>query len=384
LLKKTILKVVIAIPCLLYGGTEIQTLNLVKSLIFLKHEVTVMCYFEYDDNMVQRFTESGAELRLLKYRRKINFISLIVKLSYEILKITPDVIHVQYIAPGVLPIFAARLAGVRKVFATVHQPYTQKLGRKAKFLLRSASICTSRFISVSQNAEKSWFGNSHLLNLNIPLSEQTSHFTIHNAVDSVIIEEILSSYDKTKLRGDLNIGADNLIIGTVSRLRHEKGVDILIDAFAELLNQYKKIYLLIVGDGPEMDSLVKQAGEKGIQNLVTFYGKADWKTAIRLMGIMDIVVVPSRFEGFGLTAAEAMAIGKPVIASDSFGLKEIIINEETGLLFTVEDSKMLKDKLLKLCCDRDLMNTFGLNGNDRCKSLFGMGLFTEKISTLYS
>lgn len=377
------MKVLIAIPSLLWGGTEIQTLNLVNSLIFLNHEVTVMCYFEYDDKMVQKFTIRGAKIQLLKYQRKINLLSLIIKLHGEICKNSPDVIHVQYIAPGALPIIAARLAGVRKVFATVHQPYTKSLGWKAKFLLRSASIFTSRFISVSQNAEISWFGNSCLFNEAVPLSDQPSHFTIYNTVDSVKVEEILSSSDKIKLRNEHHIATDRLIIGTVSRLRYEKGVDILIDAYAELLTQYQNIHLLIVGDGPEMNNLVKQAGEKGIHKQVTFFGMAEWITAIQLIGLMDIVVVPSRFEGFGLTAAEAMAAGKPLIASDSFGLKEVVKNEETGLLFKSEDSKMLKDKLLKLCKDRDLMSTYGLNGRSRCESLFGMRLFRKKLSNLY-
>ena len=58
---------------------------------------------------------------------------------------------------------------------------------------------------------------------------------------------------------------------------------------------------------------------------VIFYGATDWVNAMQLISIMDIVVVPSRFEGFGLTAAEAMSAGKPVVASDSFGLKEVVV-----------------------------------------------------------
>ena len=92
--------------------------------------------------------------------------------------------------------------------------------------------------------------------------------------------------------------------------------------------------------GPDEKKLKDTVQTYGLISSVTFYGEAEWERAMQLMSLMDIVVVPSRFEGFGLTAAEAMAMGKPVVASDTSGLKEVVINDETGILFPVDEVQL--------------------------------------------
>jgi glycosyltransferase involved in cell wall biosynthesis len=101
------------------------------------------------------------------------------------------------------------------------------------------------------------------------------------------------------------------------------------------------------------------------------------------MAVMDIVIVPSRFEGFGLTAAEAMAAGKPVIASGCFGLEEIVVNKKTGLLFTPGNFSDLAEKLEWLIGSPVLCTNLGIQGKKRVESVFGMDKFTVKISSLY-
>ena len=99
---------------------------------------------------------------------------------------------------------------------------------------------------------------------------------------------------------------------------------------------------------------------------------------------MDIVVVPSRFEGFGLTAAEAMSAGKPVVASDTSGLKEVVVNSETGILFPVDDVTVLKEALVKLIAVPQLRSRFGAAGKERVLSNFSFDLYSKKIKALYS
>ena len=127
------------------------------------------------------------------------------------------------------------------------------------------------------------------------------------------------------LKCELAIPAGIPVIGAVSRLRHEKGIDLLLEAFTFLIRSGEKAHLLLVGSGPDEKKLKDTIQTYELNSSVTFYGEAEWERAMQLMAIMDIVVVPSRFEGFGLTAAEAMAAGKPVIASDTSGLKEVVI-----------------------------------------------------------
>lgn len=417
------MKVMIAIPCLLHGGTEIQSLNLVRVLAEAGHAVVILCYFEHDQEMVNEFFKTGCKVELMKLQRGIRPWKLVVLLYKKYKEFNPDVVHVQYMAPGALPILAARLAGVKKILATVHQPYTASHGMFAKLMLWfSANLCT-RFITVSQNAEISWFGNGQLFNENKSLKTQPRHFTIYNAVDVECIQDIQRRTDLQKEKHKSGIPSGQFVIGAVSRLRHEKGIDTLISAFAQVLKKIPNVHLLIVGTGPDETKLkelvvtgyglrVSERGTMDEEQLnrlrvtgyglgvlgsefrvsssgaehgthITFFGEADWKTAMQQMALMDVIVVPSRFEGFGLTAAEAMAMGKAVAATEVFGLSEVVTDEETGLLFPLEEIEALADCLSRLISDPVLRSTLGANGKLKAENLFDISVFSGKTTRLY-
>lgn len=172
-------------------------------------------------------------------------------------------------------------------------------------------------------------------------------------------------------------------MGSISRLRKEKGVDILLDAFSQLVDQKKNIHLVIIGTGPDEDDLKAKAIEAGCQNQISFCGQAEWEHAMELLSIIDIVVVPSRFEGFGLAAAEAMALEKPVVASDTTGLKEVVIDQRQAY-FSVGNVSALVLALQELVIDPDLRYRYGLAGKKRVTQYFSSEIFTNKITALYN
>lgn len=375
--------VLISIPCLLKGGTEIQTLHLVQSLIDANFAVEVTCYFESDPSVVADFEKTGAKVHLLNYNRNISTFNFILKIRNHFLLISPDIVHVQYMAPGALPIIAAKLAGIKNVIATVHQPYTTAHGIPAKFLLRISAFLCKNFIVISQNAEKSWFGSASLFDETKPLKEQPKHFTIYNAIDTSAIRKLSNAVDMTTEKKILKIPQEAIIIGAVSRLRIEKGIDVLIEAFSQLVQNDAALRLLLVGDGPDANKLKQQVTEAGIENQVIFSGEANWETAMKKMALMDIVVVPSRFEGFGLTAAEAMAMGKTVIATEVFGLKEVVEHGITGFHFPKEDSIILAEELQELIPDSSLRKSFGENAQKVAWEKYDIGIFSKKTAALY-
>ena len=372
------------IPCLKLGGTELQTLNLVKALHTSVNRITVLCYFEFERIVVKDFELSGAEVVMLKWRRGIHALNFINSLRIEIRKIKPDVVHVQYMAPGALPIIAARLAGVRTVFATVHQPYTKTHRWFVKLILRMASLLCTKFIAVSVNAEKSWFGCGQLFDENKPLRLQPGHFTIYNSIDNLRIQNITRSIIAERLKQELAIPVGIPVIGAISRLSFEKGIDLLIDSCRLLIESKYNLHLLIVGSGPDGEKLKKQVQNYKLESYVTFCGRADWEKAMQLMSIMDIVAVPSRFEGFGLTAAEAMAAGKSVIACDIFGLKEVVVDKVTGLTFKAEDISEMEQSLKILLSNTVLCSQYGVAGQERARALFDISLFQKKVAALYN
>jgi glycosyltransferase involved in cell wall biosynthesis len=372
--------ILITIPCLLKGGTEFQTLQLIRALVQIKRQVTVVCYYEYEQEMVALFEQEGAKVELLHYSRKMGVCRFILAFASYLKKAKPAVVHVQYMAPGALPIIASVLARVPRIIATVHQPYTASHGWKSKLILRFAAYFCKPFLSVSQNAARSWFGKTNLIDTSISINKQAKQLTLYNTIDIQKIKELAAISED---RIPVGLSSDSPIIGTLSRLRHEKGIDVLIQAFSQVHKIYPSAQLLLVGDGPqrrEYETLVKQLK---LEQQVVFFGAADWETAMQLMSLMVVVVVPSRFEGFGLTAAEAMAMGKPVVASDTFGLKELINHEQTGLLFENENDSELGEQILLFLKDQNLSEQCGQNAFQKALNQFDYPIFVNGIKTLY-
>lgn len=377
-------RILITIPCLCIGGTETQTLNLAKTLCSLGNKITVLCQFEFNGNVVSEFESAGATVILLRWKRDINVLSFINKLRIEIHNLEPDIVHVQYMAPGALPIIAARLAGVKTIFATVHQPWTRSHRRFSKIILRAASLLCTRFIAVSVNAEESWFGKGELYDENKLTKHNPHHFTIHNSIDVGDIRKITTTVNADNLKKNLSIPPGIPVIGALARLKYEKGIDLLLEAFMLLLKSGIKTHLFLIGTGPDELKLKEIVKAQNICTSVTFYGEADRVRAMQLISVIDILVVPSRYEGFGLSAAEAMAGGKPVIAADCYGLKEVVADKKTGLTFKTGDISELKEKLQVLLKNDTLCKEYGLSGQKRAEELFDIPVFQNKIAALYN
>jgi L-malate glycosyltransferase len=372
--------VVIGIPVLLVGGTERQTLMLASVLLFAGYKVTVCCYYETDASMVSAIEKTGAEVLLLELNRADGLFSLLGKLNALWKNMQPDIIHVQYIAPGLIPVIAAKLARIKTVFATVHQP-GRVYGWKEKNLLRIAARLSTAFFCNSKAVEESWFGVSEIFKPN-DINRGRKHFTIYNGIDIDHIEQIAKKIDRNKLRND--IGIDNKpVIGMVGRLRQEKGQDILLDAMPDVIKAIPNVMLLVVGDGPDRMSLELRAKSLGLARNILWLGQMDHDEVIKLYTIMDVVVIPSRFEGFGLSAAEAMAAGCPVIASAVDGLAEVIQHGVTGLLFPADDTKKLASSIIDLLMHREKSLTIAKKGNDDIRDRFSIEKYASSIISAY-
>ena len=104
---------------------------------------------------------------------------------------------------------------------------------------------------------------------------------------------------------------------------------------------------------------------------------------MQLMHLMDFVVVPSRFEGFGLTAAEAMAMGKPLIVADNFGLTELVDHHENGLIFETNNVSHLAASILKLMQSDKLQEELGIKAKLKAQEKFDISVFRQGIKFLY-
>ena len=149
----------------------------------------------------------------------------------------------------------------------------------------------------------------------------------------------------------------------IGRLIRDKGVDVLLDAFARGVSDYAR--LQVVGDGPEMKHLRRQATSLGLDQVVTFLGSTI--DVVSVLTKSDCLVLPSRREGFGLVALEALASGIPVVASDIPSLAEFVKEEENGLLVPVGDADALAQTMVRIVCDVDLYTTCTTHARESVK-----------------
>ena len=155
--------------------------------------------------------------------------------------------------------------------------------------------------------------------------------------------------------------ADTFVIGSIKPLEELYNTNVLIKAFANLKSKHsdEKIKLLIIGEGSQMEELKKLSSELNIQNDVTFTGRIAFSEISNYYNMLDVLVNISDYESFGVSVIEAMACEKPVIATNTGGLKEIIENSTFGSLVEVGNVEQTTNEMEKYLLDETLKYNVG-------------------------
>jgi len=380
--------IVVALPVLSVGGTERQTLTMTEILCGAGYSVTVLCYYEYDERVVASFIKAGADVQTLKLHRDPDrpasiwqLLALLWKLIEEFRLLKPSIVHVQYLAPGFIPIIAAKIAGVKVIFASLHYPRFMATRLEIIFVRWSSRLCTL-FLCNSRATEQSWFGSSMNFDPNAGLRART-HYTLYNGIDIEHIQHILQTVDVAALKSTLGLRSET-VLGVVARLHPGKGHRFLFDSLRRVIAENANVVLLVIGDGQEREELHQYSAVLGIDRHLRWCGAVMYEEALRYYALIDLLIVPSQYEGFGLTAAEAMAAGLPVIASDVDGLREVVDDGNSGLLVPFGDVEKMSSALLALLSNPERARSMGKNGKLRIEKLFSVAIFHNAIVDAYA
>ncbi|MFN2334843.1 MAG: glycosyltransferase family 4 protein [Wenzhouxiangellaceae bacterium] len=199
---------------------------------------------------------------------------------------------------------------------------------------------------------------------------------VHNAVDL----GVFSGPDRVA-PSDASTRCPNLLLP--GRLVHEKGHADLLDAILLLRNRGRCLNVVLAGGGPLRAVLERRIDEAGLRDSVRITGSIAHAELVTEMARADIVVVPSRFEGFGLTALEALALARPVVASRAGGLPEVVEHERSGLLFEPGDASGLADAIERLLDNPALAEKLGRVGRDRVVLCFEAERAVERVRAIY-
>jgi glycosyltransferase involved in cell wall biosynthesis len=183
------------------------------------------------------------------------------------------------------------------------------------------------------------------------------------------------------IRQELGVRPDDFLVGNVGRLALQKGQRHLIGAMPLLLERVPRAHAVIAGGGDLEEYLRDLVSEVGVAERVHVLGPR--KDVPALMHAMDVFAMPSIWEGFGLVLLEAMAAGRPIVASRVATIPEVVLDGETGLLVPAGDPLALADALARLAADPDLASQFGEAGRERVRRQFSIEKMVGDTELLY-
>ena len=286
--------------------------------------------------------------------------------------VQPDVIHTHmYRADivGTQSALALAACGVRRpyIVSTVHSSRIRS--RDDRELIRRLTPEMDQLIAVSRSIERK-ITDEHRTGAPVRL--------IYNGVD-------LQRYDHQEpcasIRDEYGLEAGSRIVGVVARLEPEKGHQTLIEAWPHVLREAPDAYLLIVGEGSRRDFLEQWAAAHRVAHRVVFTGRRDDIPAVT--AALDVAVLPSWREAQGLSILEAMAMSRPVVASDVGGIPEMIEDGVTGLLVEHDNPVALAAAIVRLLKDRTYAATIAKAGHDLVQDRFCIELMVKGIEQIY-
>ena len=297
------------------------------------------------------------------------------KLYFLIRKGRFQIVHTHSSKAGALGRLAARMAGVPIVVHTPHGHvfygyYGPLLSRLFAAVERFLALITDRIVTLTERGK--W---EHV---RFKVAGPEKFVVVHSGVDLGPFLEVGADPGRTK--EDLGIAPEDRVVGSLGRLVPIKGHRYLIEAAGLVLSRFRNVTFLLAGEGPLRRELEALAEGLGIAHKVVFAGHRDDEAEV--ISAMDIFVLPSLNEGMGRVLVEAMAEGKPIVATSVGGVPEVVEHGRTGLLVPPKDPDALAGAISELLEHPEMARRFGEAGRERA-SLFSAERMVERIGKLY-
>ncbi len=184
-----------------------------------------------------------------------------------------------------------------------------------------------------------------------------------------------------EVRAELRTPPEATVIGTVARLHPSKAQDLLLRAFATVRQHDPAAVLWLIGDGEQRAALEREARQLGIAGHVRMPGTRD--DVRDILAAIDLFALPSRWEGMPNALMEAMAAGRPAVASDIDGIRELVTDGVTGWLVPADQPEALAQKMLEILADRDRAARIGQAGMAHVRAHFSVERMADDYEELY-
>jgi glycosyltransferase involved in cell wall biosynthesis len=359
-------------PTSAIGGAEISLLELLRNLNREVFEPLVA--LPGLGPLVERVARLEVETVIipqhkLKAKNPIPYLKTVFYLINLVRRRHVNLIHSNVEMGNQYGVMAARLSGV-PIICHTRGLLSERPFRRMFLRYTDVLIANSRAVAAS-------YANC--------VAKSQKVVVIHNGVD---LDEFSPIRARSGVfRRKLGLPDNAFVIGHIARICPEKGQHTLIDAMTQITENHSEVYALIVGDTVIDDSAVfltslrQRVLQYELAEKVIFVSFVD--NMIDLYADLDLVVLPSLCEPFGRTLIEAMAMGKPVVATRAGGAVEVVEHGVTGLLVPPKNHIQLAEAILKVTEDRDAAREFGMNGRTRVERLFSIEQNARKTEQVY-
>jgi glycosyltransferase involved in cell wall biosynthesis len=348
--------------CRTWGGGEVYLTQIAESLSSRGHHVSVAC--RQGSPLQDRLKGSNVSLFPIRFGGDFDLFT-IMGLTRLIVRSRFDVVcvHTQK---------ELRIGGTASVLAAV--PVI--VSAEVDFPLKDTFLNRLFYGRIASVIIANSFATKNTLLISAPWLDAEKVHVVWKGVDA----RRFRLPGNGKLRKEFHIGKDDSIIGFVGRLDEQKGLLTLLEAMAILVKRHSNAKLIVAGEGNLRSAIQEFVRRRHLDRQVYLAGfRQDIPEFLR--GI-DFLVMPSNWEGFGYAAVEAMAAGKPVVASFVSSLPEIVEDHRTGLLVPPRSPEKLADAMVTLMDNPRLRSSMGKAGARKAEDVFSLSTMVTNVESL--
>ena len=354
------------------GGSERHLLSLLPALARAGLDVRMLIAATDE---AQRFADAlnalGIPLRVVRAGPHLNP-ALAIAVAREMGSFRPDIVHTHLVHAdihGQLAMAASRSVRVSSVHSTDAFYRRQPFRTGARLAAHRAGAV----IAISDHVR------GFLEDLRLVPADRVR--VVHYGID--VSGWPLDESDRRRAREQLGLGSAEVAVGIAARLIPGKGHSLLLEAVADARRENPRLRLLVAGRGPLRVALEREA-ERIAPGAVAFFGFVeDVKAFINACDVLAFPTEPALGEGFGLAALEAMASGRPVVATEVASLPELVRDGETGFLVDAGSVQDLAAALSDLADDGEQRERLGARGRERARTTFSLELMVERTLAVY-
>jgi len=352
-----------------WGGLEIMALETSKELIKKGHEVVLFC--RKDSTLYNEARKAGIKSFEVFDKNKY-LIGSIRKIKSILNAGKYDIIHTHHSHDLWALVPALRKINV-KLFLTKHVASIPKKDLLHRYLYKRVNglFAISNYIKECV-IEK------------YPVPKEKIYL-LHDFINLKNFNKSL--YNRNDTRKIYSIPEDALVIGMAGRISPGKGHEDFIDTAKIILkNNPQNIYFVVIGGASHGEDVYGNkiklyAKESGVEDKIIFTG---FNSEIpKLLNMLDIFVLPSHEESFGIIVLEAMAMELPVIATNNAGVVDIVEDNETGILIEPKKPERIAESIKILMNDKNKRNNFGIKGRKRVDEVFSTGIIISQLMEYY-